>query len=65
MREREKEKGASHKKATLLYCREAMRGASPIRQTTPQPLPVASGDLKKRFSVGGADGEMLRVLEIN
>ena len=39
-----------------------MFGASPIRKTTlpakRAPLPVASGDLKKRFSVGRADGEI-------
>ena len=30
------------KTATLLYCREAMLGASPIRQTTPF-LPISDG----------------------
>ena len=45
--------GASHKTATLLYCREAMFGARPIRQTTPF-LPVSD---RQKDPIGFADGE--------
>ena len=49
---------AAVKTTPLFYCGEAMLSAIPIRKTTPKPLPVAFGDLKKRHSVGGADVEI-------
>ena len=53
----------------MFYCGEAMLSASPIRETALSAkrtaLPVASGDLKKRLSVGRADGEIPAELSDN